>query len=133
MKRNSLVAGLLGMCLVFSLAQSVLAQYPGAGWPRPGVSRRAFSPWFGLQRDGGVLSNYHTYVQPEIQLRNTLRRHDRQKSSVEWDYCKCIANNELRPVLGLAQRHRSIHSTHCYERSSVSNAIRERPATKSAV
>jgi hypothetical protein len=39
-------------------------------------NRPIFSPWFGLyQRNGGPLDNYHTFVQPQIELSNTLQRH----------------------------------------------------------
>jgi hypothetical protein len=39
-------------------------------------NRPPLSPWFGLyQRNGGPLDNYHTFVQPRIQLDNTLQRH----------------------------------------------------------
>jgi hypothetical protein len=38
------------------------------------LNRPTLSPWFGLyQRNSGPLDNYHTFVRPEIQLRNTLR------------------------------------------------------------
>jgi len=55
----------------------------------------------------------------------SIIRHDRQKTAVALNGCKCRASNEFYPIWGLAWRPGSIHSTHCYKRSSISNAIRE--------
>jgi hypothetical protein len=36
-----------------------------------------FSPWLNLyQRNTGALDNYHTYVRPQMDLRNTLRQQE---------------------------------------------------------
>jgi hypothetical protein len=64
-QRASLAIGLLLLVVSSSHAQ-VLA--PG--------NRPTLSPWFGLyQRNGGPLDNYHTFVRPQIDLDNTLQRH----------------------------------------------------------
>ncbi len=54
-------------------SQAIQAQgIPGATY-RP--SQPTFSPWLNLyQKNSGPLDNYHTYVRPEMQLRDTLRQ-----------------------------------------------------------
>jgi len=47
--------------------------------PRAYVPPARLSPWLNLNRnDGGILDNYHTFVQPEIQLRKTLTQQKHQ-------------------------------------------------------
>ena len=69
MTRRSARYGVLALAVLLFAASSqaqVLA---------PGI-RPTLSPWFGLyQRNGGPLDNYHTFVQPRIELDNTLQRH----------------------------------------------------------
>jgi hypothetical protein len=49
-------------------AQSAAAQYPYT------PNSQAFSPWMGLwQKNTGALDNYHTYVQPQMNLNQTLQ------------------------------------------------------------
>jgi hypothetical protein len=45
--------------------------------PRYRPATPTFSPYFGLfQQGSGILPNYYTFVRPEQQLRETLRRGD---------------------------------------------------------
>jgi hypothetical protein len=58
----------LGLLLLGASSSPAQVMAPGA--------RPTFSPWFGLyQRNSGPLDNYHTFVQPQIRLENTLQRH----------------------------------------------------------
>jgi hypothetical protein len=60
----------LPLAILLLAASSLHAQVPAPG------DRPALSPWFGLyQRNSGPLDNYHTFVQPRIELNNTLQRH----------------------------------------------------------
>ena len=71
MSRSSILmaAGILGLSLAW--AAPVRCQVgPGRSYDSP----PAFSPWFNLyQKQGGPLDTYHMFVQPEVQLRNTLQ------------------------------------------------------------
>jgi hypothetical protein len=62
-------------CAALALAFLLFASSLHAQVLAPG-NRPPLSPWFGLyQRNGGPLDNYHTFVQPRIQLDNTLQGH----------------------------------------------------------
>ena len=56
----------MGVLFLFSAAAVPLyAQY---------ITPPALSPWLNLyQRQGGPVDNYHMYVQPNLQLQNTLQ------------------------------------------------------------
>ena len=68
------------VCAVALSVQPVRAQgAPGATY-RP--SAPTISSWMNLyQRNSGPLDNYHTFVRPERQLRDTLRQ---QSNSIQW-------------------------------------------------
>jgi hypothetical protein len=58
---------LLSLVVLGGLASPALAQ------PRYYPPNGPISPWMNLfQRQPGPLDNYHSYVRPELQLRNTL-------------------------------------------------------------
>jgi hypothetical protein len=70
MARRSAQYATLTLGILLLAASSSHAQVLAPG------NRPTFSPWFGLyQRNGGPLDNYHTFVQPRIDLDNTLQRH----------------------------------------------------------
>jgi hypothetical protein len=70
MARRSAICATLTLGILLLAASSSYAQVLAPG------NRPTFSPWFGLyQRNGGPLDNYHTFVQPRIELDNTLQRH----------------------------------------------------------
>ncbi len=70
MKGQQLFLAFLAISIPFASASSAGAQRPGS--PER-FSRPTFSPWFGLfSRETRALDNYHSYVRPEIRLRNTL-------------------------------------------------------------
>ncbi|MBN2475901.1 MAG: hypothetical protein JXB62_14915 [Pirellulales bacterium] len=75
MMRRYLILGLSTAVLLLAVADSALAQFPGANY-RPSAFRQpSFSPWLNLyRRDSGVLDPYHNFVRPEQQLINTLQR-----------------------------------------------------------
>jgi hypothetical protein len=62
------------------IALGVLLVFGGSAWspsafaqPRYYPRSGAVSPWMSMfQRNPGPLDNYHSYVQPQIQLQNTL-------------------------------------------------------------
>ena len=65
-----MLASVLG---VFVAASSASAQYA----PRYRPARPTLSPYLNLFRsDAGLLDNYNTFVRPQQQLRETLRRQD---------------------------------------------------------
>ena len=69
MRRPSARYAILALGLLLLAASSSRAQVLAPG------NRPVFSPWFGLyQRNSGPLDNYHTFVQPQIRLENTLQR-----------------------------------------------------------
>ena len=90
-------------------------------------SRPTLSPWFGLyQRNGGPLDNYHTFVRPQIELRNTLLR---QQAAIQRNSAGIASIDRdlgeqgqlhptgtgsvlygLRPLLPFAGRQRSHHA-----------------------
>ena len=78
MKRSQVILTLVIASAALLTAMPASAQNP----PRRPYSpyqpaRPTISPWFNLyRRDGGVLDNYHTFVRPEVQLRNTLRQQE---------------------------------------------------------
>ncbi len=61
------IASLVAFLAVPCAAQGIA---PLTRYPTP-----ALSPWFNLyNRQGGPVDNYNMFVQPEVQLRNTLQR-----------------------------------------------------------
>jgi hypothetical protein len=67
MRSNSFFLGLVLVVGGFASASPALAQ------PRYYPPNGPISPWMNLfQRQPGPLDNYHSYVRPELQLRNTL-------------------------------------------------------------
>ena len=76
MKRSQVILTLVIASAVFLTAFPASAQGRRPYSPYQ-PARPTISPWFNLYRqDGGVLDNYHTFVRPEIQLRNTLRQQE---------------------------------------------------------
>jgi len=72
MKRGLLVVGLSVAGVLVCLVPAAPAQQRV---PRYRPSTPTFSPYFGLFRqDSGLLPNYYTFVRPEQQLRQSLRR-----------------------------------------------------------
>jgi hypothetical protein len=65
---TKLAVAALGLLLLAASSSHAQVLAPG--------NRPTLSPWFGLyQRNSGPLDNYHTFVRPQIQLENTLQRH----------------------------------------------------------
>jgi hypothetical protein len=57
-------------------AQAVCAQGRGSGIYEPQL-RPTLSPWLKLySRQSGPVDSYHSFVRPELQLRETFRRQD---------------------------------------------------------
>jgi hypothetical protein len=78
MTRGSVQYATLAFGILLLAATSSYAQVLAPG------NRPPFSPWFGLyQRNGGPLDNYHTFVQPRIELDNTLQR---QQAAIHRNY-----------------------------------------------
>ena len=71
MSRSSLFFATAVVGLSWTLAQPLLGQVGGI--PSYGGTSGPFSPWLNLgQRQSGPLDPYHMFVQPQLQLRNTL-------------------------------------------------------------
>jgi hypothetical protein len=59
--------------VLVSFASPAWGQMGGGATYRP--AQPTFSPWLNLyQKNGGALDNYHTFVLPDMQLRDTLRQ-----------------------------------------------------------
>jgi hypothetical protein len=72
MFRASLFFAIVAAGLSCTLTQRLFAQVGGI--PSYGGESPRLSPWLNLyQRQAGPLDPYHMYVQPEVQLRNTLQ------------------------------------------------------------
>ncbi len=71
---KSLPIAVLAVAWVFATAApAAFGQSPLSGNYQP--PQPIFSPWLNLyQHNTGALDNYHTYVQPEMQLRDTLQQ-----------------------------------------------------------
>jgi hypothetical protein len=84
MKRLQLAAGLLAVGLLAFWARPAVAQGIGSYYPNVGSSYQSgmpstprISPYLDLfRRDSGPLDNYHTFVQPQKELSETLRRQE---------------------------------------------------------
>ncbi|MBN2580000.1 MAG: hypothetical protein JXB10_13510 [Pirellulales bacterium] len=72
---------LAAVCLVVSLRPVSAQIYAPSG---PQALPPTFSPWLNLfQRNTGPLDNYHTWVQPEMRLRQTLQYQARNIQSLQ--------------------------------------------------
>ena len=77
MKRSQVILTLVIAAAALLTALPASAQYPSGRRPYSPFqpARPTISPWFNLyNQEGGALDNYHTFVRPEMRLRNTLRQ-----------------------------------------------------------
>ncbi len=77
MKRLGLVSVIGAGLLTLFAADHADAQ--GGGYMPYTPSRPTLSPWLNLyNKNAGPIDNYHNYVRPEIQLRDTLQQQENQ-------------------------------------------------------
>ena len=105
MKRSQVIVTLVIAAVALLADLSAFAQGPPGQRPfapyRP--TRPTFSPWFNLYReDAGVLDNYHTFVRPEIRLRNALNRQEYDINRQRMDFQSMRQNmSGMQRTLGM--------------------------------